>query len=206
VRPDGETVTWTIESQIDPQTDQLWQLVKGYWQQVGLDVQVKTVTGELISERYPGNLVAMGTWGADKCTDWLFPLTPQFWVPYNRGWESTMYPLWTLYTVTDGSEGEKPPELITKLWDLWQEMKATVDVDKQVELGKEIVRINAEEMYIIGTCGLNPKPVIIKDNLGNMPTEEEGLLFGWDLYQFYPYHLEQLYLQKPLYPRQEYEA
>jgi peptide/nickel transport system substrate-binding protein len=206
LRPDGQPISWTIESQIDPQTSQLWQLVQGYWQDVGLDVQVKTITGELITERYPGNQVAMGTWGADKCTDWLFPLTPQFWVPYNLGWESTMYPLWTRYMVTDGEDGQEPPEQIQRLWDLWQDMKSTVDVDRQVELGKEIVRINAEEMYIIGTCGLNPKPVIVKDNLGNMPTPEQGLLFGWDLYQFYPYHLEQLYLKKPLYDRQVYEA
>ena len=204
VRPDGETLAWTIESGIDPQTNTVWQLVKGYWAAIGCDVQVKTVTGELISERYPGNQVAMGTWGADKCTDWLFPLTPQFWVPYNLGWESTMYPLWTRWIVTDGETGEEPPDELKQLWALWQEMKITTDMARQVELGKEIVRINAENMYIIGTVALPPHPVVIKDNLGNMPTIEQGLLFGWDLYQFYPYHSEQLYLKTPRHARQEY--
>lgn len=204
VRPDGERLAWTIEASFEPQNSPVWQLCKSYWQAIGCDVQVKTVTGELIAERYPGNQVAMGTWGADKCTDWLFPLTPQFWVPYNLGWESTMYPLWTRYIVTDGEEGEEPPAELVQLWDLWQEMKVTTDQSRQVEIGKEIVRINAESMYVIGTVALPPHPVIIKDNLGNMPTIEQGLLFGWDLYQFYPYHSEQLYLKQPLYARQEY--
>ena len=109
LRSDGEKLAWTIEAGFEPQKSSIWQLCKGYFQAIGCDVQVKTITGELISERYPGNQVAMGTWGADKCTDWLFPLTPQFWVPYNLGWESTMYPLWTRYIVTDGEEGEEPP-------------------------------------------------------------------------------------------------
>ncbi|MBV7328627.1 ABC transporter substrate-binding protein [Chloroflexi bacterium TSY] len=207
LRPDGEKLAWTIESGVDPQTNTVWQLVKGYWQAIGLDVSVKTITGELISERYPGNQVAMGTWGADKCTDWLFPLTPQFWVPYNLGWESTMYPQWTRWLVSGGESGEEPTdENMQILWDLWQEMKTTTDIDRQVELGKEIVRINAENVYVIGTCAMPPHPVIVKDNLGNMPTPEQGLLFGWDLYQFAPWHSEQLYLKRPLYPRQEYDA
>ncbi len=206
LRPDGERLSWTIESGIDPQSNTVWQLCKGYFAAIGCDVAVKTVTGELIAERYPGNQVAMGIWGADKCTDWLFPLTPQFWVPYNLGWESTMYPLWTRWIVTDGETGEEPPDELKLLWDLWQEMKVTTDQARQVELGKEIVRINAESMYVIGTVALPPHPVIIKDNLGNMPTIEQGLLFGWDLYQFYPYHSEQLYLKQPLHTRQEYNA
>ena len=206
LRPDGERLAWTIEASFEPQKSPIWQLCKGYWQAIGCDVQVKTITGELISERYPGNQVAMGTWGADKCTDWLFPLTPQFWVPYNLGWESTMYPLWTRYIVSDGEEGEEPPAELVQLWDLWQEMKITTDQARQVEIGKEIVRINAESMYVIGTVALPPHPVIVKDNLGNVPTIEQGLLFGWDLYQFYPYHSEQLYLKRPYHARQEYNA
>jgi peptide/nickel transport system substrate-binding protein len=206
LRPDGEKLAWTIEASFEPQKSSIWQLCKGYFQAIGCDVQVKTITGELIAERYPGNLVAMGTWGADKCTDWLFPLTPQFWVPYNLGWESTMYPLWTRFIVTDGEEGEEPPAELVQLWDLWQEMKITIDVARQVEIGKEIVRINAESMYVIGTVALPPHPVITKDNLGNMPTIEQGLLFGWDLYQFYPYHSEQLYLKQPYHDRQVYDA
>jgi len=201
LRPDGERVGWTLEAWDYPQ---IHELVLGYWQAIGLDVRFKAITGELSSERYPGNLVAMGFWGqADKCTDWLFPLTPQFWVPYNLGWETMMYPLWTRWCVSGGEEGEEPPEEVRKLWDLWQEMKVTVDVDKQVELGKEIVRINAENLYVLGTVGMPPKPVAVKDNLGNFPTAEEGLVFGWDYISFYPWQTEQLYLKHPLHPRQE---
>ncbi len=202
-RSDGQKLAWTIESQIDPTKDKTWQLVSQYWQKIGCDVQVKTLTGELTQQRYPSNDVQMGTWGADKATDWLFPTTPQFWVPYNQGWESTMYPLWTTWEITAGKEGEEPPQKVKDLWDWWQAMKTSVDVAKQVEYGKKIVKRNNEEVYVIGTLASPPQVVIIKDNLMNVPTAEEGLEFGWDYFQFYPWHSEQLYFKAPLYPRQE---
>jgi peptide/nickel transport system substrate-binding protein len=61
-----------------------------------------------------------------------------------------------------------------------------------LELGREILTINAEDLWIIGTVGQAPKPVIFKTDLKNTP--EEGL-FGWDYRFFFPYMAEQWYFE-----------
>ena len=40
---------------------------------------------------------------------------------------------------------------------------------RQLELGKQIVKISTEKLWVIGTVGMVPTPVVVKNNFMNVP-------------------------------------
>lgn len=179
LRPDGQQLGWTIEMyQIETPKRETTELVVEYWRAIGCNVQFKEISGELTDQRYTGNLVEFGLWHGDKVTDVLFSVSPQFLVPYNVGWETVWGTEWARWYTSEGVDGEEPPEEIKNLYTWWEELKMAVDPAERVELGRNILRSQAENLWVIGVVGLTPKPVIVKKNIGNFL--KEGL-HGWDV-------------------------
>ena len=85
------------------------------------------------------------------------------------------------------------PEEVMKLIRWWDEMRTTLDEDRRVELGKNIMRSQSENLWTIGTVGLAPHPIVVIDNLHNVP--ERGY-WGWDNRWSFPYHPETWYLSE----------
>jgi len=56
-------------------------------------------------------------------------------------------------------------DLLTK----WEQMKATLDEDERTRLGKEILRAQAENLWVIGTVGGQPGVVLARNNFRNVP-------------------------------------
>ena len=77
--------------------------------------------------------------------------------------------------------------------DLYDLMQVTMDEEEQIRAGKEILRHQAEELMIIGTVGMAPKPILISSKLGNVT--EEGT-YAWDFYFMDLYSPEQLYFKE----------
>ena len=109
----------------------------------------------------------------------------------HRGWEVSIWPLWSLWYLKNGEKGEKPPEEIAKLIRWWDEMRTTLDEDRRLELGKNILRSQAENLWTIGTVGLAPHPIVVIGNLHNVPRRG---YWGWDDRWSFPYHPETWYL------------
>ena len=72
-------------------------------------------------------------------------------------------------------------------------MQSTMDKEENICLGKEILRSQAENLWVIGFVGMPPLPMIVRDNLRNVP--ERGL-WGWDLLWACIYHPEQFFLEQ----------
>ncbi|KAB2863402.1 MAG: hypothetical protein F9K46_05880 [Anaerolineae bacterium] len=51
---------------------------------------------------------------------------------------------------------------------LYDEYKLTTDPARQVEIGKELVRLSTENLWTLGTVGLVPNPVVVKNNFMNV--------------------------------------
>jgi hypothetical protein len=71
--------------------------------------------------------------------------------------------------VSDGREGERPPEEVMRMRELWLEMNESTDQDEITRLGKEIFRIQAEYIHVIGVVGAVAQPLVVKNNLRNFP-------------------------------------
>ncbi len=193
LRPDGKKLEITLEYvQSETPKRQTSELVQHYWDAIGVKVALKEIPGELQSTRVMANLMQMSLWHADRC-GFLFPLEPFWWVPMRHAWEVNWCPLWGQWYITGGEAGEEPPEEVKRLIDLWEKMKVTLDEEERVELGKEILKSNAENLWTIGTVGLAPHPVIVRSNLRNVPEKEP---LGWDTLFTYPYNTCQFFFKQ----------
>lgn len=163
-----------------------------YWDAVGIKVTAKQITGTLKSQRTAANLIQMGLWHADRA-GFLFTVEPYYWVPVEVRSEAPWCVEWGRWFATGGKAGEEPPPEIKRIREAWEKMKMTMDEKERIRLAKEILRSNAENLWTIGTVGLAPHPVIVKNNLRNVP--EKGL-WGWDLRRFTSYAPETFFFKQ----------
>ena len=74
---------------------------------------------------------------------------PRWYFPANN--ESNFALTWVQWYATRGKEGEEPPAAARRQMELYDEIGQTVDGAKRQELFMEILRIAAEEFWVIGT-------------------------------------------------------
>ncbi len=59
-------------------------------------------------------------------------------------------PPWAQWVMTDGAEGEEPPEDVKRLYQIYKEFVAEPDAQKRAELEKEVYAIHNENLWVIG--------------------------------------------------------
>ena len=161
------------------------ELVASYWNAVGIDVRLRLIDRGLQLARAIANEFVMTLWHADRTTDILFPGNPDFWVPRKIAASLAMWSEWSRWYLNDGTQGMEPPPEIIELQQIADEFGTTMDPVRRVQLGKQILAANAENLWTIGTVGLAPQPVVVSDRLRNVA--DEGL-WGWDIRGTMPYH------------------
>ncbi len=190
--PNGDRLTLTIEY-VDTETPKQvsMELVVSYWNAVGIDARQRLIDRELQYSRALAGEFELTLWHADRTTDILFPINPDFWVPRKLAASLAMWSEWSRWYLTEGDLGEEPPAEIRQLQHWAEEMATTMDPARRVKLGKQILAANAENLWTIGTVGLAPHPVVTSNRLKNVV---ESGLWGWDIRWTMPYHPATWYL------------
>ena len=168
LRPDGKTLSLTIEYApvFGPWRDVV-AMVKKYWETVGVKTIVKEESRDLFSPRAMAGDLDVGVWTMDRCFTPLIEML--YWMPIEGGTPpSTGIQYWRWYR-TRGKEGEKPPAEIQKIYELYDKIIEAIDDSERIRLAKEIMRINAENIWNIGLVGGLPHIVIVKNNFRNVP-------------------------------------
>lgn len=193
--PDGEDLNITLEwTPMETPKGPTMELVVDHWSDIGIEVDLEQISTDLQHERTNANEMDMTLWHGDRSTDLLFPGAANWYAPIAETWfETCMWREWARYVESGGDSGEQPPEDIQKLVDSWRTANQTVDEEERIEAGKMLLEANAKNLWTIGTVGLAPTPVIIDENLENVP--EDGYL-GWDNRYFFGYHPETWYLDE----------
>jgi peptide/nickel transport system substrate-binding protein len=77
---------------------------------------------------------------------------------------------WYNWYESKGEAGDEPPEIVQTLYDLVDQWLAEPrGSEKYLSLGAEILKINAENVWCIGTIGLVPRVTVLTDDLRNVP-------------------------------------
>lgn len=191
---DGGKLILTVEY-VDTETPKQisMELVTSYWQAVGVDVRLKQIDRGLQYARAIANEMEMTVWHADRTTDILFPVNPDFWVPRKLAASLSMWSQWAQWYLSDGSLGAEPPPHVQDLQRWADQLASSVDPAERVRLGKQILASNAENVWSIGTVGLAPQPIVVSDRLKNVV---ESGLWGWDTRSTMPYHPSTWYLEQ----------
>ncbi len=140
------------------------ELVVENWKAVGLKTVLKTMTRDIYWPRANANEVMIATWETDRG---LVPMIdPIYQFPFDeRSW---MAPAFGTWYKSEGKQGEKPTPEMKELMDLYTQYKASVDAAKQLQIAKKIVRLSTERLNAIGTVGMSPGLVVVKNNFHNV--------------------------------------
>ena len=163
---DGSPLELIVEAVGTGNTDALEIAVEGF-NDIGLKTVLKTMTRDVYWPRAGANEVMIATWGTDRG---LVPMVdPIYQFPFDeRSW---MAPAFGTWYKTGGELGEEPPAEMKELMDLYDEYKGNVDSSAQLEIARKLVRLSTERLYTIGTVGMAPGIVVVKDNFKNVVQE-----------------------------------
>ena len=172
--PNGERLLLVITTQ-DAGVQEA-ELVARDWEAVGVKVMVDVVHRATVSARNSAADYHVIVWGVD--TGCCLFSEPNKTLPVTS---ATHLPVWgTRYAqwwLTRGKEGTEPPPEIKRLQEMFLDGQ-TLPPDKGNEIAKEIYRVTADNVYIIGLVGLVPNPFVVNDDLRNVP---EFAAQGWPL-------------------------
>lgn len=174
LRPDGKPLLILLAYvQTEGTKAKISELIKDYWEDVGVKVIVREVQRELYSIKGDANELDVGIWHFDRATDLsMYPEAMRFVPPWNEIGSGVP---WATWDKTKGKTGEEPPEIIKRLFELRDEwLETPFGTEKFKKLGKEIATINAKNLFQIGTVGMSPVPIIVKNELRNIPKEAVG--------------------------------
>jgi peptide/nickel transport system substrate-binding protein len=168
--PDGNPIKFDliVDATRMPDWIDVLELVDIYWDEVGIDMTIQGISGELLDERRQANdYDATAGWSDGGLATLLTP--GQFLFPL--GWGSTFAPAWGewLQPGDFGGEAEEPPDDVKRQKELYDQIKATADLDKQVELMNEIVDIAIDRFWTIGISLDTGQFGVVKNNYFNVP-------------------------------------
>jgi peptide/nickel transport system substrate-binding protein len=174
--PDGNPIVVDIQvtavntSQVDAM-----ELVRGYWEEVGIQTNVSTMDRSLFYTRKDGNEHDVAIWGGDGGLDVI--LEPRWYFPFSG--ESLFAQAWVTWYNNPSGQGaltapEEPPAAVQQQMDLYDQIKATGDAEEQAELMNQLLEIAADQFYAIGIGLPSPGYGIVQNNFHNVPSPHPG--------------------------------
>lgn len=177
MRPDGQPlaiVLWDAINRIP-----MSELVAEYWEAVGVDVEINPSTREAFKQALLANEVHASVWFADVVSEKDMYQRP-IWLRPPYGIDSTPVGgglAWRQWWLSDGAEGEEPPEYQKEQMRLVDEWQLTaIGSDRYVELGTQLVANTVRNIYHIGPVGEAPEVFIRSNRLHNF-TPAEGVVY-----------------------------
>ncbi len=167
--PDGEDfqIFWEYSLQFT-RSPEFPLLIADYWRAVGINVLLKEVPTELLRQKEELNQLEIPMeW--DLPFEWNIISQPEL---YSVPWGTTAITgaPWVQYWNTNGAEGEKPPAWAEELQVAAQNFtNSKQGSDDYLKWGAEMVRLNLENMVIIGTVGSVPQINVMHNSLNNVP-------------------------------------
>jgi peptide/nickel transport system substrate-binding protein len=192
--PDGSpfTILWEYSTQMA--SPEFVKLVSDYFKAVGLNVNSKELTSAATRENAKAET-------SDINMEWDVPYEPTLvaditlYTPYYSEISPLFGVKWKQWAISNGASGEEPPAWAKRMFEIAKEWKTVVPAsDRYMELGRELVKLNLENMTIIGTIGELPKPIIVSNRLHNVKDElgTAHFNFGYS----YPFRADQWYIKE----------
>ena len=165
-RPDGRPLTLNIEtSSTMLGTDRMFEMIAADWTRLGIATKVKTQARQLYAQRRNALLCDVLVWGG--AGEIVPVLDPRWFMPYSA---SSFYGLdYARWFRSNGTKGTEPPAEMRRCLELFEQIRRSVDEEEQIRLFKEIIEINRQNLWVIGTLGQIPQIFIVKDTFRNVP-------------------------------------
>ena len=196
LREDGKRLTIFINYTIQSTSSDSMNLVKSYWEAVGVKTEIKEVATEEYRAMVSGNDHDVATFTSGTTLEPSFLANQyRFYPPFG---DPVLEPICGLeykeWLDSDGASGTEPPEDMKKLYDLTQQFKVLLPgTPEYVKVGQEIGDIHMENMYIIGLLGPSPAPMLVNNRLGNFTPSK---VTCFEFFREYPYRPDQWFIKE----------
>lgn len=167
LRPDGKTLMFSIDTIELPGSggDRGLPLVVQNWRAIGVRADINRIARPLWLERREAWMFDFGVFEGELEHQPI--LEPRWFLPFNL---ASMHAIGYLrWYESGGKRGDKPPPDMHQAWSLYQEIKHTMDPEKQQRLWRGIMEINHRNLWVIGTVGHVPVVSIVKNSFRNVP-------------------------------------
>jgi peptide/nickel transport system substrate-binding protein len=190
LHPDGEafTILWEYSPQFG--SESFTTLVRDYWKAVGINVTLKEVTSQLTREK-----AANAT--SDINMEWDVPFEPNlisqvdYYIPPYGDIGPLVGVQWRDWVNSNGASGEEPPAWAKRLFELSEVWKTVLPgSDDYMKIGAEMVRINLDNMVIIGSVANLPGPTVVSNKLRNVT---QWTVQNYNYGRTYPFRADQWY-------------
>ena len=144
------------------------ELIAAQWRKIGVNAVINVIERSLMLARWQDNSYTAYAWKLDGGIDpvsfnyaWAILSPPEYL------WHNSGVPM-QKWIATGGAEGVEPPEFIKEINRRMLEAVTTLDPAVRRELGKELVKYHAENLFVIPTTTYVEVGVVNK-NLANVP-------------------------------------
>ncbi len=154
------------------QFTQIAEMIREQWKKIGIDLTVQEVERSLALKRTAANEQQLGAWNNDG-SEHLFTF-PLHVFPFELAAVASSGPLYVKWFHSAGTQGKEPEPRMKELMEKWKKAFGVPEKER-IQLGKEIWKIAAEEVYIIGVIGMGPASMgvrVVKNNMGNIPSRQ----------------------------------
>lgn len=165
--PDGQRIVIMVEASSD-RTDatDILELVSRYWQEVGIDMQLRPMDRSLFYTRKDNNLPDATVWDGDGGLEVV--LEPRWYFPFTT--ESNFAIPWANWFNNPEAENamEPSPEAKRQMA-LYRQIEATADPEEQNNLMNQILEIAQDQFWVMG-ISLRPEGYgVVKNDFHNVP-------------------------------------
>ncbi len=169
LRPDGKPIQLTILVNLaySMHSDAM-ELVANHWSKVGIKTALDAVSSELWWPRIEASDYQIAGYPAEFNKD-CFVLTYAATSIVPCGINTYWCPLWVLWYQSGGKSGEKPSEDALEVISIFEKIKVTINPQERDRLTEEMLRIWAENLWVVPTAGSYNMPQVVKNNFRNVP-------------------------------------
>ena len=179
LRPDGEVLAVQILIPLEwPSHVAISELVAEYWQDVGVKVDPRSYNIDLVGERLGTNDYDVAVWFLRRTNE------SKGYLPSNKFTSADGHyaPAWWAWHHSGGESGEEPPDEFKEYFKLAGQWYITPDLTERDRIATQLFDFASEQVLLIGTVGYAPVPVIMSNEMGNVPRD---VRFAGDDVQFF---------------------
>jgi peptide/nickel transport system substrate-binding protein len=189
LRPDGKTLALTID--MTPGWEDQGTIIRENWEAIGIKTALKVSDRSLWTTRWQAADTDVVVWWGEGGSGIEPVLNFRVYSPVDGGHLGGQ--LYNLWYRTGGKSGEEPPPDIKRTIELYEKIQTTVDEGERARLMREVLDLNAENIWTIGVTSPAPLPWVVKNNMRNVP---ESDLATWPYPNPGPIYPEQFFFKR----------
>jgi peptide/nickel transport system substrate-binding protein len=166
LRPDGKRLSFTIDTEGASRFEMLSAVID-YWRDVGLDVTARDLSRDVFVDMREKNNHHASAWGGDGGLDAMVLPINYLPVSSESSWYATGWAQW--YSDPKNPDAVEPPAEVIRQLELYNQLKATADAEKQNKLMRDILDISANQFYVMGIALPPNRKGLVAKNFKNVP-------------------------------------